>query len=508
MRTTSLAYFAALPLVLVGCGVFSSGTADADGPAPLAEPTAAEPVAPPLEGTPAADELTEKFGLFVAPTGTAEGEGTRERPLGSVSQAIAKGKEVHKRVYVCAGAFREVVTLERGVPVVGGLDCSTWKPTGGKTKIEAPSSPAMVAKGIDIRTRVEGFEVIAPDGTSGTASSIALHAETSPGLFIARSKLVAGKGHDGASGSNGVQLTLGAAANGGAGVDASSSPSWVLLQPFPHRAGEAGGVGECIGEANHDGEPGGVGGKGGTYTCQAQNLGGGGIVYRWATYHASTNGVPKSGARGAAGADGESATAIGALSVNGYTPANGSAGTNGAPGKGGSGGAGGSMSTTFCSQETVGFGATGAGGGAGGCPGLAGTAGEGGGASIGALVIASGGLTFDATEIEAHDGGNGGKGSFGSSATDGGAPGVKKGTGTGAGAGGAGGRSGVSGSGAGGPSFGVAHTEGVPVFTNGARAKAGRAGSGVAAETITDAHRDVKTLAGSADGIANDDYAF
>ncbi|HEY8080375.1 MAG TPA: hypothetical protein VIF62_39870, partial [Labilithrix sp.] len=185
--------------------------------------------------------------------------------------------------------------------------------------------------------------------------------------------------------------------------------------------------------------------------------------------------------------------------------------SDGAPGAGGAGGAAESIwhgvQCDSVHENWTYFGASGAGGGAGGCAGLAGKPGTGGGASIGALVLASGGITFDGIDVKAGNAGDGGAGSLGSDATAGGYAGVAPTNAGTAQPGGNGGRAGVSGNGAGGPSVGIAHIGGAPTILATTKVAFGVAGKGVPATDRSDA-TGTRTLSASADGIAADVHAF
>jgi hypothetical protein len=467
---------------------------------------------------------SEKYGVFVAPGAPQDADGSRAKPFGSIAAGLEKAVASSKRLYVCTGVFKEAVKVARGISMVGGLDCSRpiWAPSGTRTRIESPTSPAIVAEDIDAPTRIEAFEILAPDGTEAAPTSIGLRARAATAVVFVGSRIAAGRGKDGAAGADGIQLTVGPSATGGASLAQVSGPSSTFLT-MTYRAGAAGGIGACVGAAGFAGGNGGAGGHGGSYDSKYEAPQFGLPGYYWVDYCRPT-GVssppcltdwnPKPGqvlpaTPGNPGADGASATTPGTLNADGYTPANGTSGTNGTPGGGGSGGAGGNMGSSYAgATHQLGQGATGPGGGAGGCPGLAGTEGRGGGASIGALVVASKGLTFDATEIASAAGGAGGKGSFGSSATLGGPAGTRLGAATAAAAGGAGGRSGVSGSGSGGPSYGIASTGGDPTLRNGAAALAGPGGAPVPEQTTTDAVGHAKTIPASVAGDSKAEHTF
>lgn len=481
------ASFALLTLAtLAGCSVFGADD-------PPEQPTSTTEAPPPvLDGVPAEQELTEAFGVFVAPTGSRDGDGSRARPLAGLQQAITQAASSKKRVYLCEGTYREALTLVDGVSIVGGLDCAQprWRlgGDGARSRVQAPSSPAITARELTTTTRLEALQVEAPYATQPGASSIGLLAESSPGLTVARSSIEAGNGAHGADGAPAIQLRMDLGADGavslGAGPRCGTPPSQVCLALDPTRFnGGEGGRSVCLGAPGHDGAPGGRGGSGGLWK---------GFGYQWVPYNhdpATFGAVPGDhvsgsapGADGAAGTHGRSATTTGRITASGFVPSDGTDGTDGEPGSGGSGGDG-LIPQASATDKAVWMGEQGSGGGAGGCPGLAGTAGKGGGASIGALVLGAP-PAFDRVALVSRDGGRGGKGTFGSVRSVGGrggvrdrAPLVTQGY-----PGGAGGRSGISGSGAGGSTFALAFDGAAPAMQQ-VTTQIGAPGAGVAAMT-------------------------
>lgn len=481
-------------LGLCGCGIFGS---DASEPAPVAA-TPDRPVVtedgglpegapPPAVGTPAINELTNEFGVFVSATAAASGDGTIDHPFATISAGIERVKDLKLRVYVCAGTYKESLTLVNAVSVIGALSCDggVWKTGGARVVLQAPTSPAIRAKDIALATRLEGFDVTAPAGTAMSPNSIALIAENATTLTVANTRLTSAKAFDGSDGIDGTPLSLGATANGHNGV-ASGGPYSLAPPAFtiPYQTGAAGGLGACGGAPGHDGANGGSGGNGATQKCQG-NINGA-CVWVVVSGYNRTDAVVQPSGPGAAGNDGASASMLGAFSAaDGYAPAGGTAGSDGVPGKAGTGGNGGpEWSTAGNAAADNGryrIGASGPGGGAGGCPGLAGTPGAGGGASIAALAFASPGLTLTAVDLTAGDGGRGGKGTFGSLPQPGATPGTAP-TGTTAATGGSsGGRAGFAGNGTGGPSAALAFTGGAVVVAPDTHTTAGTAGAGVPA---------------------------
>lgn len=460
---------------------------------------------PPPAATPPASELTEQFGYFVTEKGSDEsGVGTRASPFKSIGKGLSKAKVDGKRVYVCAGRYIEALTLEDGVSMIGGYDCSQveWSNSAKKSRVESPTSPALRAKDIKTLTRFEGFDVLAPDAVDPSGSSIGLIAERSDKLTIVSSRIAAGSGAAGKAGVEGVQLTQTGSVNGLGGSPENEycgfPPCGPPVQTPIAKPGPAGGTSTCSGAAGHNGGAGGRGGSAGMYRALEST-----VVpnnYFWQTQTAAGGGESKSGAAGAEGPSG-APTPSGSLSANGYAPANGLPGGHGKPGEGGAGGhaAGPPTPDPKFREGEYWYARAGSSGGGGGCPGLAGTPGMGGGASIGAILVLSS-VSIEKSAFESGAGGAGGRGTFGSRPTPGGlgatgsaAPGLP---------GGDGGASGTSGSGGGGPSFAIAHSGPAPNLVA-STTKAGAGGAGVAEETA-----EGKVLPATGKGESKEVFSF
>ena len=495
--------------------------------------------------------VNETLGVFVAPPSADGGassneDGTRGHPFSKMQNAIDAAKVQKKRVYACIGSYAEQITLADGVSIFGDLDCNqNWSVVAKHATLKSPASPAVRADQIATATRVDSLDMIAPDGTTAGESSIAMIANASPALTVANATIHAGNGMKGADGVEGAQLANGPSLNGSSNSQAlledcngfSSNP--VGCAPR-HATAVAGGVNQCTGSSRNI--SGGSGGSGGIGLGNAIVSGTATFVQFAGQYYQipgiqASNGNPQpgnaltaagglrgntkvawgaSGGSGAHGASGSSAGAGGVISLTGFATADGTAGTDGAPGQGGGGGSGydyvAQSTTSFAAGDNIYF-TNGPGGGAGGCPALAGTAGQGGGASI-AIIAADSPMNLTACTIQASNGGDGGKGTFGSEPTLGGAwgydndPGVCAttacdfGSGTNlshhGGNGGTGGISGLSGSGAGGPSIGIAYHGGIVVTD--VPSTTGIAGHGVPAFTSGVKEGGAKTVPTSVDG--------
>ncbi len=517
MTTSNALLFALLALASTACGASGStdGDSEASGSDSATDGNLPPRQAPPVGGPAETSELTEAFGVFVTTSGTPDAVGTREHPLSSVQAAIDLGKREGKRVYVCAGTFHESLVVADSISIIGGLDCSgpAWRTSEQRSRIEAPTSPALRADAITKPTRIEGLEIIAPAasaaaGPKPSTSSIALIADHAATLTIARTKLVAQNAADGVDGIEGIALTNAPTANGmGAVSSVACTPSTCTRvgSGYVRSPGAAAGTNTCVGAPGHVAQAGGAGGSGGLWESAAAD----GTHYIWRLYENSiafnleTGDKSRTSANGASGSNGSNGTA-GALSLSGFTPANGTAGTNGAPGMGGAGGGGSIPSTSAETVSGAWRGWNGAGGGAGGCPGLAGAPGTGGGASIAALLFDSP-VTFDASELTSGRGGTGGHGTFGSAPTMGGhaGAGFPAVAVTLAKDGGHGGSAGISGNGASGPSLGIAHSGAAPVLLNNSMIRPGAGGAALPARSHTDALGNTATIAATPAGASH-----
>jgi len=441
----------------------------ADGGAKQGKPP--EPPAPPAK----AEEVTEAFGIFVAKSGSAESAGTREAPLASIGDAIVKAKAAKKRVFVCEGTYEENLELENGVSIVGGLDCSTpsWKLTEKRSVLKSPVSPAIHAVNVTSPTRVDQFDVEAPDATEASGSSIGVLAVDSNALTFAKGSIKAGVGMKGENGVEGEPLRLALGYGPEFGQPAAQCASFEYIQR-PGGFGKQAACNRADGSlfAESRGEQ---GASSGIYERRL-------LSDNWS---ALSGQLPRPGNPASQplptteGTNGSSSSG-GSFGDTGYTPGDGSNGTSGGVGQGGPGAFGKAPPKSLGSIERH-WGASGAGGGAGGCPGLAGTAGKGGGASLGVLAIRSP-VRLTEMQLSASAGGAGGVGSFGSAETAG-TPGGDDGiTNLSSGPGQAGGKSGISGNGAGGPSIAIAHQGGAPILTQ-SNTKVGAGGAGVGARS-------------------------
>jgi hypothetical protein len=402
--------------------------------------------------------------------GSVSGDGTQAHPMKSLDAAIAKAAPGKRAVNACAETYAEQVHFLGGVNVSGDFDCNAgWIKGTSHAKIASAASPAALASNITTATTIDSVDIVAPDFTDQSQSSLGIVVTSSPALTIKNAIIHAGTGGKGANGANAVQQSNSGTINGqdgwAAGKCTGSSCQFTL-----HIGSPTGGTSSC------GGGPGGTGGDSGY--SQSNNS-------SWMTVNneVATVGLPTSatsqtnqggglasagqnGAAGVDGKDGQTGNNFGNIVSGAYVPSDGSAGTDGTPGQGGGGAGAMPISSIIPATNNLGYygwGEPGGGGGAGGCAGLAGGAGKGGGASI-AIVAIDAGLTLDTVTVESSNGGDGGTAGTSSSTT---LPGVAGKPGQyvpSAGNGGPGGGAGVSGNGGGGPSLGIAYNKVKPTL--------------------------------------------
>jgi len=398
--------------------------------------------------------------VFVSPSGTANGAGTRESPISSLGAAMSRAAAGQADIYMAAGTWDETLVLRSGVSVFGGFESGTWR--------RDPTRNPSVVRGADqgnLRFALQGTEVtdVTVDGVrfEGRQPGVAtIYLRQVRNVVFAGVSALAPAGQNGTAGGNGANRT-GRAPNGNRGENSGV-------------CGRAGGVGGS-GGGRLAGGRGGAGGAGGGFNG-ARGSGSGGAGGTGGSL--GGGGSPGSnGSAGSAGSPGSGGAPLGSVTTSGMVrPSGGSPGGTGSSGRGGGGGGGGGGALAgLC-------GGGGGGGGAGGLGGVGGVGGSGGGASIAILVAGGSSVRVVGSHLETAGGGNGGAGGTGGSGEAGGNGGSVSDAGVGGGGGsggrgGAGGRGGRGGGGGGGASIGILSL-GSQVNESGNRFEVGPGGSG------------------------------
>jgi len=514
MRAPSQAIAIAISTAALGCGSAETtdGPAQATPPGQDAGGDAAGSVCVNVDPSVAGPD--DACGIFVSSSlGSDENAGTLERPVRTMSKALALALEGSKRVYACAEVFHEAVEIPAGIELWGGLDCANgWAYAGPTKKTTIAPEPDVIPlrflsgegrSGV-IDVRAEAADAVQPGG-----SSIAALVLPGAAVEFTRSELAAGNGAAGAAGEQGggpgapFQLPKGAdGLPGGDACDANFVPGGAAVVTVCESVESIGGKGGngrlTYGEDGEDGQPvpqnpdglkgqGGYGQNGNHTQCMSGHVGN----------------------PGKDGEHGLGAAGPGWITVAGWEGENGQNGGDGLPGQGGGGG-GGVRGPLYndCGPNQPQGGASGGSGGAGGCGGKGGKGGGSGGASIGLLSL-SVDVTIRATMITTAEGGDGGRGGLwqgGGPGGTGGAGGVGWWSGPGCygGEGGKGGNGGHGGGGLGGPSVGIAHMIDHPVTLEDVTISTGNPGRGGPGGSQT------VTLPGTAgvDGLEGDVLSF
>lgn len=470
----SLAGVVSIAIMVAACGGFGSeGEEQSQQPPPPS--TSDENAKPPpdVPGKPIE-------GIYVsAKQGKAGATGYPGSPVPTIAEGMKIARDKKLRLIVCAEEYAENFEVLNGVSAYGYYDCSAplWKRTNEHAKVRAPKTPAMTASDIELPTRIEGFDVFAPDLDGAVAidregTSVGLLARnTKPGaLIIGECTLHGGKAAPGRDGDVALAPPLPGVASGnpGAGQGYTACNFGPAVCSVRLVAGPAGTAPVSCGDEPAPGQ-GGKGGDGMWWVDGAQAM-------HPATEHRGlplvatakqAQGGPAKLAAGLAGAEGGAGTdgANGAwrFDLDGFVLGDGTRGGSGAPGQGGGGGGGtdGQCTAAGCAAGPNGVGtyyqtATGGGGASGGCGGLAGHPGGGGGASVGVLAFDAA-VTFERSVLEPSSGGRAGLGRLGGVGRTGGTGGSPGHPNAGRGGdGGAGGVGGSSGHGASGPAIALA----------------------------------------------------
>lgn len=386
--------------------------------------------------------VSDEHAVFVASNGNDAAQGTRDDPVETVAEGIARASGEDLIVIVCAEELDENLSLdgELDVRVYGGFDCDDdWQPTSAPSTLAPESGIPLLLDGVSGSVLFEDFEFRAADATEPGGSSVAVMASESEGVTLRRTALIAGRGVDGESG---VLMPFEMAGQAQIGQDADGTTGAMAREcevcPAGDQAiggrGGTGGISPAGGGAGSPDLGGGDGGDGVTGSCNPNGFGGDGSPAPEAML-------------------GPGAAQLGILSGSLlWQPRAGQAGKAGAVGQGGGGGGGGAVGG-------------GGGGGCGGCGGNAGPPGKGAGASIGLAAYMSA-VTLEQSEIMTDDAGEGGAGSAGQAGQPGGPAGTQASTGCQGGQGGEGADGGSGGGGAGGVSVGVLFLGDSPILTD------------------------------------------
>ena len=379
--------------------------------------------------------------------------GTIEQPVQSIERGIELAAAESKDVYVAQGiySFTEPLILVGGVSLYGQYSgLPDWERSEANTTVINGWRTAIAAHGINIETKIEGFEIHSENGF-GEQSSVAISVlNCSENVIIRYNTISSGLGTSGSSGMPGSSGGIGF--NGGVGGEGDAN-------------GPLFGVGGEGGASSCD-NSGGLGGNGGAQGSHNGLMGESSSGSVWGGFGGAYGDPGEDGDDGDNGSDGSNGTDGSASSpeifinaLGEYVTSNGSSGFPGENGIGGGGGGGGGGQDTLFGTDGSGCG--GGGGGGGGCGATPGTGGDGGSGSFAFIIIDSKAIIDENSLVTSNggNGGNGGSGELGGSGGMGRQGGIdysgQVGSGGNGGNGGVGGNGGSGAGGNGGPSIAI-----------------------------------------------------
>jgi hypothetical protein len=338
----------------------------------------------------------------------AGGCGTWDVPCGSIAGGItvANGRGA-ARLRVSTGLYRENVTVQNGLSILGGHSATNWQRNPdifvstirGQDAGSGPDRVTVNASSITNATEFSGFTIVGINARPGGNSIGIQMLNSNQNLVIRDNDISAGSGGNGTGGTPGSQGSIGTAGAGGIGNVSTSCSSAT-------RSGGNGGSRSCSGVSVN-------GGRGGN-SERPQS------VYNGSTFSGTANGAGVAGANGggAGGYGGRSFMGVGTTCYFGGNPGDAGVGTSGSAGNDGPGGGGAASTTGSVDGSLVWRGAAGIAG-ANGSPG---SGGGGGGTGPGVEVNNS---SFNETGVceFAPSGGGGGSGGCQGNAGSGGSAG-------------------------------------------------------------------------------------
>ena len=341
-------------------------------------------------------------GVFVE--SGADGNGQQATPTANLQNAVtaasANGGEF-RNVYICGSdslAQTASLVVVNGVNIYGGLNCGTWDynevnvPT-----IQGPADvPAVLVQ--NGSSTMQGLTVSAPNAGALGASSIGIIVDGSADLSLVSASVTSGNGQ---AGVDAEPFTMMATA-GDAGDNGQPGCTGTMVL-----GGGSGGERNCVGSSPSAGGPGGGGTNGTSGGPGGPGEDSGGMAGSGQGVGSCSSGLSPVGAA-AAGLNAAQETALGDLTISGYSQSSPGAGEVGAGGKGGGGGGGGKE--CVIAMDVVG--PSGGGGGSGGCGGAGGPSGGGVGGPVAAVAaVATGVVTQTRTnDLSAGTPGSGGPG--------------------------------------------------------------------------------------------------
>ncbi len=154
-------------------------------------------------------DVTDDF-VYVTMTGSDAEPGNLERPLRTISAALARAAATSpvKSVLVARGIYDGPITLRTGISVFGGYrpdfrdrNLELYPVVIEGTGAAGGGAPVLIARQISIPTRFDGFTILGSDAvTPGDSSTTAVFEDCTTAMQVSHVTFLAGRGADGSSG--------------------------------------------------------------------------------------------------------------------------------------------------------------------------------------------------------------------------------------------------------------------------------------------------------------------
>ena len=139
----------------------------------------------------------KKKAVFVATTGSDTADGSWGKPVATLNHGIELATAQSKDVYVCAGDYKESITVNaQGIRVYGGYDCTqNWvRNSNSQAQLVSQTSPALVITGSKQPVVFDHVDVECASATTAGGSSIAAFISNSAQVTLRRGTYQAGDG--------------------------------------------------------------------------------------------------------------------------------------------------------------------------------------------------------------------------------------------------------------------------------------------------------------------------
>ncbi len=157
----------------------------------------------------------QAYSTYVSPKGNPGATGTKDDPVASVAEGVARAMQLggQAAVLVAAGTYIEDVTVTGKISLVGGYDPDDWSardPAVHTTTIKSSVPEGVKLVGVDGQMLVDGFTITGRTVNVGPDSSVAVTIDGG-GPIVSNTKIAGGPVSAGSGSSIGVRvITAGA----------------------------------------------------------------------------------------------------------------------------------------------------------------------------------------------------------------------------------------------------------------------------------------------------------